>query len=448
MRNLLNVLEVDRAVSLALAHRFWTLFAGPITLLMISLHLTSEVQGYYYAFFSLQTMQLLVELSLSVAVLQCASHEWAFLSLDSKRTPAGPPEALSRLASLVRQAGAWYGRAGVVFPIVLATAGWVFFEWKGETRVAWSGPLLLFALFCGLELALLPYVTVLEGCNQVAAVNAFRFLRNFTANVILWTALFLGGSLWAAALSVGAGQCVLMLLVGIRYREFFRELAASAGPTVIDWRREIRPMQSRLAVGSIAGFAGFSLFTPIVFWHHGAVEAGRIGMTLHVTAVIQSFALTWLTSRTPRFGMSVARKDWDALDTQLVRVSSIATGIAALLSLLFWFLVAALYSFDFPMAGRLLSPIPTAVFLVTAVLGMVSQSLSIFCRAHKKEPFAGLIVATSVLSLGGAWFLGATWGAFGTAVALFVATIFCLSFQIPMTLAYRRLWRAAEIPGE
>ena len=59
---LLKWLEVDRAVMFAVLSKVWLVFAGPITLYLISLYLLPEVQGFYYTFLSLVALKSFLEL--------------------------------------------------------------------------------------------------------------------------------------------------------------------------------------------------------------------------------------------------------------------------------------------------------------------------------------------------------------------------------------------------
>ncbi|MBT6902530.1 MAG: hypothetical protein HOA32_16150, partial [Nitrospina sp.] len=78
----LRWIEVDRAVAFAILVKVWSLFAGPVTLYLISIYLSPEIQGFYYTFLSLIALQSFVELGFYIVITQFASHEWASLELD------------------------------------------------------------------------------------------------------------------------------------------------------------------------------------------------------------------------------------------------------------------------------------------------------------------------------------------------------------------------------
>ena len=74
-KKFLRWLEVDRAVMFAVLSKVWSLFAAPITLLLIAYFLVPEVQGFYYTFLSLIALQSFVGLGFYIVITQFASHE-------------------------------------------------------------------------------------------------------------------------------------------------------------------------------------------------------------------------------------------------------------------------------------------------------------------------------------------------------------------------------------
>ena len=93
-RRLLNRMEVDRAVFYAISARGWQLLAGPVTMLLITLHFTPDVQGYFYLFASLMALQTFVELGLQTIIINVSSHEWSRLRLDEQGFVTGDATAL------------------------------------------------------------------------------------------------------------------------------------------------------------------------------------------------------------------------------------------------------------------------------------------------------------------------------------------------------------------
>ena len=132
----LRWIAVDRAVAYAILTKLWLLFSGPITLYLISLHLTPETQGFYYTFISLVALQVFIELGFYVVITQFASHEWAHLSFDDSGSIIGDPNSLSRLISLGRLVFKWYAVASMVFIIIIGIIGYLFLTSKPDVDIS------------------------------------------------------------------------------------------------------------------------------------------------------------------------------------------------------------------------------------------------------------------------------------------------------------------------
>ena len=93
--------------------RFWQLFTGPVTQLLIVFCFPATQQGYYYAFANLLAMQIFVELGLHVVIINVASHEWSGLELTAGGVH-GNEDQVSRLKSLAQTASRWYAAASLL----------------------------------------------------------------------------------------------------------------------------------------------------------------------------------------------------------------------------------------------------------------------------------------------------------------------------------------------
>src|SRR5437899_447444 len=96
----------DRAILFSLLNTLRSLVIGPLVALLITLHFSPVVQGFYYTFSSVLALQVMAEIGLSVVLLQFASHEWVGLRRGVDGV-TGQRENLSRLADLVRFAVRW-----------------------------------------------------------------------------------------------------------------------------------------------------------------------------------------------------------------------------------------------------------------------------------------------------------------------------------------------------
>jgi len=68
---------IERATLYAMANRLWGSASGLLTAVLVAWFFTPELQGYYFTFLSLLTLQTFVELGFGELLQQFVSHEWA-----------------------------------------------------------------------------------------------------------------------------------------------------------------------------------------------------------------------------------------------------------------------------------------------------------------------------------------------------------------------------------
>src|SRR5471030_1234586 len=219
---ILRYLAIDRAVFFAIVGKLWTMGAGLITTLLIALLFSPKLQGYYYTFISLLAFQVFAELGLGTVLTSFASHEWAKLAIDQQGRITGDEDALSRLTSLGSFALRWYMAAGAAVTLIFAIGGLYFFGASGDQVPSWRGPWIALSVVTGLNLCVLPVWALLEGCNQVSNVYAYRLIQSVASTVAAWLGLYLGAGLWVASIIGVTNLLAVIVTVGRRYNGFLR----------------------------------------------------------------------------------------------------------------------------------------------------------------------------------------------------------------------------------
>ncbi|MCX5712625.1 MAG: TIGR04372 family glycosyltransferase [Candidatus Omnitrophica bacterium] len=388
IRGLLHMFEVDRAVFFGILAKIWSTASGPLTALLVIIKFTPEYQGYYYTFGSLLALQVFVELGLGTVIIQFASHEWSRLKMDDSGSIVGDDKALSRLASLASITFKWYIVGGAIIAIGLGLGGYIFFlQSHNNANVNWSLPWLSICFFTGISICLIPIWSLLEGCNQVSTVYTYRFFQGIIASMAIWIAIISGAKLWSASIFVAATTLCTILFLKYKYWNFIKSLLVAKSPgSCINWRKEVLPMQWRIAVSWISGYFVFSFFTPVIFRYHGPVIAGQFGMTWSAILMVSAISGAWLPPKVPMFGMLIAEKKYTELDSIFGRLTKIFVVITVLSAAAVWGMVYALNKLKHPFAARLLPVLPMTLFLIAQIVMMLSAPFSIYLRAHKKEP--------------------------------------------------------------
>jgi len=428
---LLKFLEIDRAISYSVLLKLWQSIAGLIGIFFITQYFSPTVQGFYYTFASLVALQTFVELGLYIVITATASHEWAKLSLSEDGFIKGDLDSLSRLVSLGRFVFKWYGVAALIFFIFAGFGGYWFLGLKSTPEVNWQLPWLTHVMFSSVLLWCMPFLFLLEGCDQVAKVAKFKLWQTFASNIFFWVVIVTKSSLWAAtALSmISVIFCIFYLLV-IK-RNFFRPFFAEAVSNSISWRREIFPMQWRLGLQGLMNYFGFALFTPVMFYFHGPVVAGRMGMTQQILSSLSLITLVWVTSKTPNFGILIAKREFKMLDIKWRKATLISLSLTLFGVIFLFIFLLLLYEINWTSVDRLLQPLSFLMLAVGGIFAAAVQCIAVYLRAHKKEVlmFPGTI--TSLLMAVMALSIGASYGTVGI-TASYLAVMSCVMF--PMTL--------------
>ncbi len=189
-------------------------------------------------------------------------------------------------------------------------------------------------------------------------------------------------------------------------------------------------MQWRLGLAGLVNYFGSSLFTPALFMFFGAVAAGQMGMTLQITGGLQAAALAWVSTKASRFGMLVAKRHYAELDRLWWESVWASVGIMVVGSVVLWSAIFALNVGGYPIAQRLLSPLPTALLLFAAILMQVSQCQTAYILAHRRAPFVAQAIISSLATGALTLFLGRSFGALGVATGnLLVVGLFVIPYE-------------------
>jgi len=187
-----------------------------------------------------------------------------------------------------------------------------------------------------------------------------------------------------------------------------------------------------------------SIYTPILFHYHGATLAGQMGMSAQLITALNTLAMAWVATRVPRYGVLVAQKKYAELDRLFFKTSGVSMGVVIVGALVLGLLVYGLNSMSYPIAQRLLPPLPFGLFIAGTVLGQIAQCQSAYLRAHKQEPFMIYSIVCGVINVSLVWFLGSKFGAMGASVGYLSVMIF---FSVPLGsyiwLQKRKQWHIA-----
>jgi hypothetical protein len=373
-------------------NQLWKLLSGPMLLILVPLYLTAEAQGYWFTFISLAALAVFADMGFSTILLQFSAHEFAHLQFVDGKKLAGNEEHLNRIASLLRFALKWsLAMALLVFPFVLLV-GYILLS-KKSAEVDWLIPWILYGVASVLVFMNSMLLSFIEGCDSVGDVQKIRFHIS-VITVGLTLVLLVGDcALYALAIGLLIGAIAGLSMIVYRYRTMLFQLYDLSRHITHAWKAEIMPLMWRYAISWVSGYFIFSIFTPIAFHYYGAVEAGKVGLSIAVCTAIFGIANIWITIITPKINMLVAKQDYVTLNPIFKRhlwlsVLTYLIGVSVL------FLAVTVFKTYIPFVDRLVSVESLALISLAWLIQVVINALAIYMRAHKEEP----LVAFSFVS--------------------------------------------------
>lgn len=437
-------LHFDFHVLQVLLQRGWGIGAGLVTVVMVAGALSAEEQGYYFTFASLLALQVFFELGLNFVVTQMAGHEAARLTISRDGEIDGDPDSASRLHSLTAMLRRWYRWASPVFAAGLIVGGYMFFQREHTLPVGdWGGAWVLMVVFTSINLYLSPHLAVMEGIGRVGNVARLRLYQAIVGSVLMWTGFLSGLALWSVP--AVSGTAALMTWLWLRRHGHLRIApAVPRSDATLGWRQDVFPLQWKIALSWLSGWFIFNAFTPMLFAHQGAIEAGRVGLALSMFNAVSALGMSWVNAAAPQFMRHIALGERSALNHLFNRVLLSSAGFVTLASLGAIGGVAMLRHMGVGIAERVASlPVLSCLALAAVANGFIFAAAA-YMRAHKEEPMLVPSVVGGVTTALMAWY-GSKYGSFPMMATYAMSTFF---LGLPWTaLLFRRYYRLADNPG-
>lgn len=425
----ISLIGLDFHVVITLLFRGWVVLAGGATAFFLPLWFSPAEQGYYFTFSSLLALQIFFELGLNQIIMQLVSHEVAHLTETPEGELVGQTRHLDRLSSLAHMILRWYGTAAFFFALVGSVAGAIFFSQRGAEAVdGWLGIWVILVGATAVNLWLSPRLAVMEGCGKVGQVARLRLIQSVLGYATFWVALLSGAGLWAA-IAVPTVSAVCMAYWITFHDETLRWLIKRPWDlkNQVMWLDDVFPLQWRIALSWASGYLIFNLFTPTVFSHYGAAEAGKLGIALTLFSALSTIGMSWVNAKAPQFTMFIARGQRAELNKQFKRLFIRSTLFIALACA--GVVLVGFYSQQtgLPFMKRIAPPSILAVLAITTTVNAMVYSMAIYMRAHREEPMLlqsivmGLLIASSV-------YMGSVHGVF---VMMMLYMLMSISVSLP-----------------
>lgn len=443
---MMNYLGIDKTLFYSLMSRSWQLVAGVATLFLVVHFMQPAEQGFFYTFRSLLNAEIFFELGLSLVILQTTSRFFSGIYEQTKKDLLEYVSDREVFLAFLKKTVFWYAVAVLIFIILLIPGGFKFFSLHHDSdSVRWKWPWISVVIGAGLNLFFIPFLSIIEGSGRILETYRFRTMQFFSGNILAWIALYYLGGLWMPVVNIWVNALVALLwLLTQHHSLFISTWRAKINAHLFSWKKEVWPMQWRLAFSWMSGFFISQIFTPLLFYYQGPVVAGKMGISLTIASMLSLVCLTWVSTRSATMGKLIARSDWQELNTLFFRIfwqSTILFVSAALIISMIMFESRGSW-----LELRLLSW-QEMLLLLSATLGShIVGALALYLRAYKKDPFMPFSILGAILLGSSAWFSAAEWGSLGVCMCIFLVNIgFGLPSGVWLWVHCKRKWQPSEM---
>lgn len=402
--SILQRLGMDKAVIYVLAGKAISILSGLSIILLIPHYLSEELQGYYYTFNSIVALQIIFELGFSGVIIQFVSHEMSSLQyVTGNRIIEGKQHNKKRILSIVSFAIRWYGAIALAIILFVGPIGYIFFSHGNNINVDWQSAWLTLTVATAINVFFISVVSIAEGCGLVVKVNKMRAIQASLAALLSIIFLISGHGLYATA-AIAISGCFVYVMFAFRYfgrtllEAYYAKADRNTGFSGISWRKEIFPMQWRIALSWMSGYFIFFAMTPIAFKYFGAIYAGKLGMSLTLCNMIMATGLAWVSTKFPKWGKLISLGSRYELDLSF-RMSLIqSTSFVVLCLIGAGFALIFLNYLNFTFIERFLSPVDFLILSLSILGSHLVACMATYIRAHKIEKMAMVSFIMAVLT--------------------------------------------------
>jgi hypothetical protein len=412
------------ALVYSLAGKTWSSLSGLVTIVFITTYFTAEVQGYYYLFNSLLIFNSLLDVGFGVVLVQFASHEWAHLGFGENNSIIGRPEAMMRLASLVRLAQKWYIAVAAVFFILVGFGGYFYIKHSSNTEVNFTAPWFLLVAAVSVSILIAPYKYLLDGTNQIKLSQKILFFSYFAGTIGTWFSIYFHLGLYTNVISISLVLIVTVLMLYKRAAPFIVLTKLKGTNDKLFWKCEFWGQQWRIGLSWFCGFLMYQIFVPVLFYFQGSVVAGKMGATMQIYSALTTIGFAWANVEAPKLGMLGALKKYSEIKAIVNRISIISMSACFVIGIMLLAGMQALKFFKFGIVDRFADIYVVAAMVLAAIIAQRINIETMAIRYQKIEPFLTSGIVSSLITFLLIILLAKYYSIYGVIVGFYIGVVF------------------------
>ncbi len=272
-------------------------------------------------------------------------------------------------------------------------------KYNNGLHVAWQTPWLVLSVSASLLIIINLVFAILEGLGKIKEVARLRLFQHVLTLIFIVAFFIMDFKLLAngAALLLSAIVTAVALIATGELNEI-KILWLQVTSHKVDYKTEVLPFQSRLALGNMSGYLIYQIINPVLFATQGAVIAGQMGATQTFLNGILVLSLSWFSTKVALFSTMVARKQYNMLKDYYEKNLFISVAVCTI-GILFFIIIVAFLRQIFPaMGNRFLTVIPVIFLGLTHIASVIGNAQAYYLRSFKKEPFFIPSIVIGILS--------------------------------------------------
>jgi len=390
--------NTNKAVYASIGAKIYMSAIGYVISILVASIFSQKLQGIYYLFASAQSFLIIAEMGMGGIITIFVSHEFGWLSSlgnDLKKRAT----ASRRFNAIARFGICWYLYLGTIVSFFLYIIGFYILQSKDADLFEWKWPWALMCMGLCLNLYTAPYLAILEGSGRQLKVYRVRLLALIVSTTIGVIAILAGLGLWAITITTLINFMVAAGCIYAEIKNIYIDIGDYKGcNTNFSWVKEMLPMQWRISISFLSGYFAYNFAVPVAFSIHGAIEAGKLGMTMVFVNGVIGLTNSYLNPKMVKFGVYISRKKVGFLRRKAKKLSMQAAFIGLMLSICMILFIEITSKTNLNLQGRMFSTLSILFYLIGVIFIVASMPFSAFLRSRKQEPLMKISILNGSLT--------------------------------------------------
>jgi O-antigen/teichoic acid export membrane protein len=414
---------------LSVTSKVLQLSSHALTLILISNFFSLKEQGLFFLFHSLISLQIFVELGMGNVIQNFSSHEAEKIRSSTNIKTIKFKAATDRLGYIFRIGLIWFGFGGVLLTFILVLLGTEFIEATKPDYEGWKLIWFITGLLVSILISFQVFWSIIQGCNWVIGYHKFKIIQIFAGNLALWTVMLSGGKLWSIVAFIGIQVVVAIMYLLLRYRAFFYDLfKLKLINNNLSWRKDLLPFQSLIFISFLSGYLAYNIQVPMTSLLFGVEEAGKVGASWQLAGLVSMISIAFISPHAPQIAMWAQARKYNNIKPYFNRLLINNTFITIVLSLLLLLSIDFGKTLEHPIffvniMERLGDMLLISLMIFGQVILALISPLSIYFRAHKKEPIAHISLLCGLITLISSYYLCLQFGVIGIGLGFVIANL-------------------------